>query len=231
MTEAEWLTATDPTPMLAFLRGRVSNRKLRLIACGCCRRIWTLLVDERSRAGIEVVERYVDGRATQQELSAAQEAATRAADLPSWRHIRGMYTDEHRLGFAAAAVQRATRPTEKPDALAEAMKQAIHFSWSAESIGQVRSRVQETSTFQCQIIRCATGNPFRPVTVDPRWRSETAVDLATGIYAERAFDRMPILADALEEAGCDNADVLAHCRGDGPHVRGCWVVDLLLGKS
>jgi hypothetical protein len=82
------------------------------------------------------------------------------------------------------------------------------------------------------LLRCIVGNPFRPVAFDPRWRSETAVALATGIYAERAFDRLPILADALEEAGCDHPDVLAHCRDPHqPHARGCWVVDLVLGKS
>jgi len=81
------------------------------------------------------------------------------------------------------------------------------------------------------LLRDIFGNPFRSVTVDPRWQSEIVVALATGIYAERAFDRMPILADALEEAGCDHPDILTHCRGDGPHVRGCWVVDLVLGKS
>jgi len=80
-------------------------------------------------------------------------------------------------------------------------------------------------------IRDIFGNPFRPVTLDSRWQTETVVALAAGIYAERAFDRMPILADALEDAGCDHADILTHCRSDGPHVRGCWVVDLLLGKS
>ena len=81
------------------------------------------------------------------------------------------------------------------------------------------------------LLRCIFGNPFRPVAFAPHWRSETAVSLATGIYDERAFDRLPILADALEEAGCDNADVLAHCRGDGPHARGCWVVDGVLGRE
>ncbi len=80
------------------------------------------------------------------------------------------------------------------------------------------------------LILCTLGNPFRPVTLEPAWLTSTVRSLAEGIYAERAFDRMPILADALEEAGCDNADLLAHCRGDGPHVRGCWVVDLVLGK-
>ena len=80
------------------------------------------------------------------------------------------------------------------------------------------------------VLRCVF-HPFRPLTFDPAWRSESSVALASAIYAERAFDRLPILADALEEAGCDHADVLAHCRGPGPHVRGCWVVDLLLGKA
>ncbi len=83
----------------------------------------------------------------------------------------------------------------------------------------------------CFALRDIFGNPFRPVVLDPSWRTETVVALANGIYADRAFDRMPILADALEEAGCDQADILAHCRGDGPHVRGCWVVDSLLGKG
>ncbi len=80
------------------------------------------------------------------------------------------------------------------------------------------------------LLRCVFGNPFRAVAFADSWRSETAHALATGIYAERAFDRLPILADALEETGCDHPDILAHCRGPGPHVRGCWVVDLVLGK-
>jgi hypothetical protein len=75
------------------------------------------------------------------------------------------------------------------------------------------------------------GNPFRPVSLDPSWRTSTVVSLAEGIYADRAFDRLPILADALQDAGCDHADILNHCRSDGVHVRGCWVVDLLLGKD
>jgi hypothetical protein len=76
------------------------------------------------------------------------------------------------------------------------------------------------------------GNPFRPVTLDPSWLTSDVVALARGIYDERAFDRMPILADALQDAGCDSEDVLNHCRDEkGTHVRGCWVVDLLLGKS
>jgi hypothetical protein len=78
------------------------------------------------------------------------------------------------------------------------------------------------------------GNPFRPVAIAPAWlawNDGTVPKLAQTIYDDRRFDLLPILADALEEAGCDHADILTHCRGPGPHVRGCWVVDLLLGKE
>jgi hypothetical protein len=81
------------------------------------------------------------------------------------------------------------------------------------------------------ILREVFGNPFRPIIIDPRWLSSTVVDISRAIYDERAFDKMPILADALMDAGCDSEEILNHCRCAGPHVRGCWVVDLLLGKE
>ncbi|MCE9561744.1 MAG: hypothetical protein K8U57_06775 [Planctomycetes bacterium] len=81
-------------------------------------------------------------------------------------------------------------------------------------------------------LRDIFGNPFRPVTFDSEWRSDTALSLAKHIYESRDFSTMPILADALQDAGCDNDDILHHCRdANGVHVRGCWVVDLVLGKS
>ena len=89
----------------------------------------------------------------------------------------------------------------------------------------------QTWPWQCAILRCIFGNPFRAGTCDTAWQTATVTSLAQAIYDERAFDRLPILADALEDAGCTNADILSHCRGPGPHVRGCWVVDLLLGRS
>ena len=81
------------------------------------------------------------------------------------------------------------------------------------------------------LVRDIFANPFRPVSADPAWLTSTVVQLAAGIYTDRAFDRLPILADALQDAGCDNADLLDHCRGPGPHARGCWVVDLILGTE
>ena len=87
---------------------------------------------------------------------------------------------------------------------------------------------QETG---CRLLRDIFGNPFRPVTFDPNWRTSTTVALAAQMYDSRDFSAMPILADALEDAGCDHPDILDHCRGTSPHVRGCWVADLVLGKE
>jgi hypothetical protein len=85
--------------------------------------------------------------------------------------------------------------------------------------------------YQAALLREIFGNPFHPVTIDRAWLTANVAGLAQSIYDDRAFDRLPILADALEDAGCDNADILNHCRQPGEHVRGCWVVDLVLGKT
>jgi hypothetical protein len=87
---------------------------------------------------------------------------------------------------------------------------------------------------QADLLREVVGNPFRPVTINPAWltwNDGTVRRIAQTIYDERGFDRMPILADALTDAGCDNEDILNHCRSEGPHVKGCWAVDLILGKE
>jgi hypothetical protein len=112
-------------------------------------------------------------------------------------------------------------------------------AWDAAYEGTLRSLEKLPSSdkknryteFQLAAVHEVFGNPFRPVAVEPAWRTADVMLLARGIYAEKAFDRMPILADALQDAGCDNATVLDHCRGEGPHVRGCWVVDLVLGRE
>ena len=108
------------------------------------------------------------------------------------------------------------------------------LSSQGTSENEVAAATHEEFAAQTALVRDLFGNPFRPVTVDPSWlawNERTVVKLAQGIYDERAFDRLPVLADALEEAGCDDPDILGHCRQPGEHVRGCWVVDLLLGKE
>jgi hypothetical protein len=189
MTEAEWLGATDPTPMLEFLRNKASDRKLRLLTCAFFRQLYAPF-DPRNTI-IAVGEKYADGTADSEELQAARSLARRL-DPP------------HTFGVGVSEVVSGT-------------------VYPCLRSGRARTH--------CQRIRDIFGNPFRPVAVDPSWLTSDVVALATGIYQNRAFDRMPILADALQDAGCDNDDILNHCRQPGEHVRGCWVVDLILDNG
>jgi hypothetical protein len=204
MTEAGWLACTNPTPMLRFLRGKASDRKLRLFACGCCRQLWDRLADERSRRAVEAAERYADGEIPFDEcLRAADEAG--AADDERGRRQNPFWAAQIAAGFTRAI---------------DAARQVLPNSCGRE--------------LQAALLRDLFGNPFRPVAVDPAWltwNGGTVPRLAQAIYDERCFDRLPILADALEDAGCHDLAILTHCRGPGPHVRGCWVVDALLGKK
>jgi hypothetical protein len=201
-TQEDWLACTDLTPMLEFLRGKASDRKLRLFACACCRRIWHLLTDRRTRRAVEIAEQYADGRASMDDLKAACDDAWAFVDWGS-----GSLTP---ADTAAACT-------------AEPMSGAI----AARDILTCGTVLVGACDLLCDIF----GNPFRPVTVDAAWLMPGVVELARTIYEGRNFDRMPELADALEEAGCHDPDILAHCREPGQHVRGCWVVDLILGKE
>jgi hypothetical protein len=232
MTEAEWLTCTEPERILGFLRGRISDRKRRLFAAACCRRICHLLADERSRQAVEVGERYADAQATEEELETAWDAASAVWhsewELTSTPGDKSNELDDPFPDSASLAAYNVAIPSlgwwggapafDAPDKIAREI--------SADSGTE--------GAAQCVLLRDMFGNPFRPVVVDPSWltwNNGTVAKLAQSIYDQRAFDRLPVLADALEEAGCANADILAHCRQPGEHVRGCWVVDLLLGKE
>jgi hypothetical protein len=102
---------------------------------------------------------------------------------------------------------------------------------SLRGVGLPAEFIASEQAGQSDIIRDIFCNPFRPVTFDPPWRSDTAVAIARQMYESRDFFAMPVFADALQDAGCDSADILDHCRGSGQHVRGCWVVDLILGRK
>jgi hypothetical protein len=120
------------------------------------------------------------------------------------------------------------------DGMAAVYSVSNWFAWlqTGQPTGpDVSQIVERECTAQAALLRCIAGNPFRPVGFLSEWRTEAAVGIANGIYAERAFDRLPVLADALEEAGCDHPDVLRHCRESGEHARGCWVVDGVLGRT
>jgi hypothetical protein len=217
MTEAKWLTCIDPQPMLDFLQGSASDRKLRLFAVACCRRIWPLLTEDRCRTAVEVAERYADHQADRRELTAARRAVVRV--------MNGLTQAIGPKFLRSAAVQQVV--AERIDRHNRVGEMAAMI---AQSVGGQR-KMQDEAAAQCAILRDMVGNPFRPVPVSPNWLTTNVIALGQGIYDERAFDRMPILADALEEAGCTDASILEHCRSGREHVRGCWVVDLVLGKE
>lgn len=238
MTEREWLTCTAPLKMLLFLRGKATDRQLRLFAAACCRSIWALLPPERGPHAVEVAERYADGLADADELAAACDAAADVRGLPVRRALLLM-----------------TRQTFSPFSMAAHVVQAARRAqW-----GYV------TGARQCALLRDIAGNPFRParvshshlgwhrkllrplagnrprpVTIPPSllaWHNGAVVRLARAAYEERNLpsgtlhpDRLAALADALQQAGCTEERLLAHLHSDGEHVRGCWVVDLLSGR-
>jgi hypothetical protein len=207
MTEGEWLACADPMKLMSYLaEGTGSDRQLRLYGCACARWAWDLLTEDCFRNAVEVAERFADGEASVRELALAKQASGAALE----RHGRAGMT-----GPAYSALDVAWSCTRNPQTA------AMFPMWVFTDEAQ--------REFHLLLIREIWGNPFRPRTVDRR--SATAVALARGIYADRAFGRLPILGDALEDEGCTDAALLAHCRGGGEHVRGCWAVDLLLDKK
>lgn len=189
MTESEWLACDSPPAALAFLRGRASDRKLRLFAAACWHR--------------------------------------RCQGMPSLKDVERV---------AARAEQLADGVYERQKGDGDwILLQKNPFNvatLTARRVAGVRGKGCVPPAEQVELLRDIFGNPFHPVAIDPAWLTPTVVQLAKGIYEERAFDRMPILADALQDAGCDCDEILDHCRDtNAPHVRGCWVVDLVLGKS
>jgi hypothetical protein len=222
MTEAEWLASTNPEVtflpnppfrlhrMLEYLRDsrkldktRCGRRKLRLFACACYRRYWQALAAP-ARAAVEVAERFADGKATRRERWDAQR--------------RMAPTDVGCLVVDTVDWVAAIHAPMVCYRLFCQTPRAAHECWGEEFR-------------QAALVHDIFRNPFRPVAFEPAWAQPTAVAVAQAIYDGRCFEDMPILADALEDGGCNDADVLAHCRGAGPHVRGCWALDALLGKE
>jgi hypothetical protein len=217
MTETEWLTCDNALRILEFVRDKTTNsRKLRLLGCSCVRQVWTYSGDGPLSA-VDAAERFADGSGSKAALRRARQhvRAARYALIDAGEAAGERVWPIYWLAEVAAAENAYGSVLSEMDRLATDARFMEVNEWSAI----------------CNLIRDMFGNPFRPVVADARWRTSIVVGLAEGIYEDRAFDRLPILADALEDAGCDNTDVLAHCRGDGPHVRGCWVVDLILGKE
>jgi hypothetical protein len=187
-----------------------ADRPARLFAVACCRWAWHVFKDPRSRAAVDAAERYAIGLLPRKDLEVI---ANRAGKL-----IRDSVTTP-----AEYAACSTTKPRIRPGFVALLMRNAVQ-------VQDAEAEDAEEASAQVALLRDIFGNPFRPAALAPEWRTPTAVGLAQGISDDRAFDRMPILADALQDAGCEDEQILAHCRGPGPHVRGCWVVDLILAK-
>jgi hypothetical protein len=222
MTEAEWSRCTDPTAMLQFLRCKASDRKLRLFLCEGYRRLPASQLPGNTRKAALVIEQYADGLVSKKLLlnarSQAWDCVTRFWEQSCSR--RASQPPEDRAHHAClAAIAQGTNTSV--DGL---------FDLAVPSLLDVIGE----SAWAADCLRDIFGNPFRPVPLAPAWlawNDGTLGQLAAAIYEQRAFDRLPVLADALEEAGCDNPEMLTHCREPGPHVRGCWLVDLLLQRA
>ncbi len=239
MTEAEWLACEDPKALLRQLDGTASVRKQRLLGLACCRSLIDVLNNPVSQQALQVAESWIEGRCEPAERKRARRAANAAAILASGLSL------EDGLAFsdsAAWAVQRLLQkgPLDAAHllhALAEARLKGAGARASLARTYQIADKLcaeafHAESHAQCDLVREIFGNPFRPVTFNPFWRTSDVTLLAQGIYEEKAFDRMPILADALQDAGCDSDDILSHCRdASATHLRGCWAVDLVLGKE
>lgn len=226
--------------MLDYFRGRIRQhgRKLRLFAVACCRRIWPYLSDERSRKAVDVAERFADDLTTEVELcnafveaeKAHRQAYDQKGGLGANTEWAAMYATDPFPFYAAERVSRMATlaliypglglsgflsPTDEINALHEA---ASHLDFREPSA-------------QANLLRDIFGNPFHPVTFNLSWVTPSTIAIAQFMYDTRNFQDMSILSDALEEAGCDNRNILQHCRDEGVHVKGCWLVDLLLGKK
>jgi hypothetical protein len=214
VTHAEWLVSPDALKMLRSICDSVSHRKLHLFQCACCFRQWHLLSEE-IRTEIKLVELHAeDLRLPDQSI---------AAEWFEWHFDQCVLrADGHRGTLCAVG-------------------QAVFGMWSTDPVPEAEVEKQNDAArltelrAQSEIVRDMYGTlPFHAVPIDPQWlgwRDRTVEKIAQSIYADRSFESMPILADALEEAGCADPLILAHCREKRGHVRGCWVLDLLLGKS
>jgi hypothetical protein len=242
MTEAVWLTATDPTPILEFLRGKVSDRKLRLFSVASCRRVGHLFVDPVFYQAVDVGEVYADGGTSDEERQAAMEAAE-AVFAGRWMGVLHSETIQTNVFSEMEAASAAIHAVYPQDCFVGSDAELPYLTWLPVSAikYELRAGIRDSEQAALKeraekavhglLLHDIIGNPFRSIALDPSWLSPTAVALARQIYESRDFTAMPILADALQDAGCENADILNHCRGGGVHVRGCWIVDRLLGKE
>jgi hypothetical protein len=226
MTEEEWLAEdANHWPRLnCAIQKTVNSRKLILAAVSFCYPAMYLMKDERSKDAVIAAEKYADGEISREEILkaiqaayAAEYAAHAAFAAANVAYAATLYYFTHAASATAQAAAYATDTSY--------VHYAAYYTANTANI-----HAPDNSKFgQCMLIRCIFGNPFRiqPIVCV----NETIQKMAQQIYTEKRFEHLPLLADLLEEAGCVAVDVLAHCRQDVPHARGCWVLDTVLGKE
>ena len=227
MTEAEWLASCDPRKMLEFLRGKASERKLRLFACACCRRIWPLLNGTQDQRILDTVTSFADGLIGASEMVGQRRRATQGA---VWCAAEGSAWEAALATSPAAAIAVGREPARRASMVAVQGGASPSARADARDAAYSQARLAELHA-QCHLLRDIIGNPFRPVAVDSAWRTPLVSQMGQALYSDQFSDESGVLADALEEAGCTDPALLSHLRSPGPHVRGCWAVDLLLGKE
>jgi hypothetical protein len=222
--EAEWLAHDSPAFLASFDKVRsAADRKRRLFACHCCRLIWDRLTDARSRTAVEVAEHFTEGAASGAEVTAAEGGALATAESAAQAVAEGI-SPQARATAAWAAVE-ASVPDPVP-------ADVVRYVVPGRRVDP--KRYAELARRVVALLRCIFGNPFRPGTLAPdllRWRDGLLVAAARRMYDARDFSDMPVLADMLQDAGCDDEQVLTHCRQGGEHVRGCFLIDHLLGHG
>ena len=224
MTEQEWLSENDPQRLLKFLKENAGQRKLRLFAVACSRRVFHFLYEVDMKR-VEVAERFADGLCSEADLSIAWDVEEKFTGY----NIRNIPIAWINKDYAEAAAGDTADPN------------AYEAAWSTSTMARRAVNPAEDNHrnpivgpehhAQAELLRDIFGNPFRPIDAERVWQTRTIKAIAQTIYSERQFEDMPILADALEEAGCNNEVILDHCRKKQEHSRGCWLLDLLLGKK
>jgi hypothetical protein len=241
MTKKEWLTCNDSQQMLRLLQekgmlsereARLSKRKVQLFAAACCRRIWHFLTDARSRIAVEIAEQYADGLQSEQDLTTVERPALQAGSEAFDDVIRGQAGTYYHAAMAAWLTVNS--PTSS--SVEVVVRRAI---WVTVCDHDTRD---EENAAQAILLRDIIFDPVSTLPVIAPsvkvWSDATIPRLAQAAYEHRTLpdghldtSRLAVLADALEDAGCMTTPLMEHLRGPGPHVRGCWAIDLLLGKS
>lgn len=253
MTESEWLAIADPEPLLKYLAHRSLGRRCRLFALACFHRCRRFITDPRSVAALELADRYAErGLARLKGRRDVEEAASQVYPAQNAERDRVRGTDPVRfaevlvaIGGSLAAQRLVALGNEGSTAAAvsESLASSTAFEWALRDDrgGPPEwdpAAMGPEKAAQANLARDIFGNPFRTVSIDPCWLEPTVSSLAQTAYEARIMpsgeldlERLAVLSDALEEAGCDDADILSHLRSPGPHVRGCWAVDLLTGRN